>query len=62
MDHYNEEDKKITKKKKTEIEERLMKLIAERADFEAKDPGIDYVAEYRKQTGRDLETGKIIVQ
>ena len=26
------------------------------------DPGIDYAAEYKKQTGRDLETGEYVTQ
>ena len=26
------------------------------------DPGVDYAAEYKKQTGRDLETGKYVTQ
>ena len=26
------------------------------------DPGVDYSSEYRKQTGRDFETGEIVVQ
>ena len=26
------------------------------------DPGVDYAEEYRKQTGRDLETGEYITQ
>ena len=26
------------------------------------DPGVDYAAEYMKQTGRDLETGKYVTQ
>ena len=26
------------------------------------DPGVEYAAEYRKQTGRDLETGEYVTQ
>ena len=26
------------------------------------DPGVDYAAEYKKQTGRDLETGEYVTQ
>ena len=26
------------------------------------DPGVDYAAEYKKQTGRDLETGEYVAQ
>ncbi len=26
------------------------------------DPGVDYTAEYKKQTGRDLETGEYVTQ
>ena len=43
--------------------ERLRKLIAEREEVkEEEDPGIDYAAEYRKQTGKDLQTGKYVTQ
>lgn len=34
------------------------KIVAE-ADM---DPGVDYAAEYKKQTGRDLETGEYVTQ
>ncbi len=27
-----------------------------------KDPGVDYAAEFKKQTGRDLETGEYVTQ
>ena len=26
------------------------------------DPGVDYAAEYKKQTGKDLETGEYVTQ
>ena len=26
------------------------------------EPGVDYAAEYKKQTGRDLETGEYVTQ
>ena len=43
--------------------ERLRKLIAEREEAkEEEDPGIDYAAEYRKQTGKDLQTGEYVTQ
>lgn len=29
---------------------------------EDEDPGVDYAAEYKKQTGRDLETGEYVTQ
>ena len=29
---------------------------------EAEDPGVDYAAEYLKQTGRDFETGEYVTQ
>jgi hypothetical protein len=29
---------------------------------EEEDPGVDYAAEYKKQTGRDLETGEYVTQ
>ena len=35
-----------------------VKIVTE-ADI---DPGVDYAAEYKKQTGRDLETGKYVTQ
>ena len=30
--------------------------------IEDEDPGVDYEAEYKKQTGRDLETGEYVTQ
>ena len=29
---------------------------------EVEDPGIDYAAEYKKQTGKDLATGEYVTQ
>ena len=50
----------------SEEKERLLKLVAELIgqveDAEEENPGVDYAAEYRKQTGKDLETGKYVVQ
>lgn len=37
----------------------LKKKQDEKAD---EDPGVDYAAEYKKQTGRDLETGEYVTQ
>ena len=34
------------------------KIIAETDE----DPGVDYASEYKKQTGRDLETGEFVTQ
>ena len=43
--------------------ERLRKMIAEREEEKKKeDPGIDYAAEYRKQTGKDFQTGEYVTQ
>ena len=47
-----------------EEKERILKLITE-SDFQNdqdEDPGVDYAAEYKKQTGKDLETGKFVTQ
>ena len=35
-----------------------VKIIADTNE----DPGVDYAAEYKKQTGRDLETGEYVTQ
>ena len=50
-------------KKMSEEKERILKLIIDwdKAD-EQEDPGVDYAAEYKKQTGRDLETGEYVTQ
>lgn len=48
----------------SEEKERILKLIME-GDFQNnqdEDPGVDYAAEYKKQTGKDLETGKFVTQ
>ena len=46
--------------------ERLLKLIAELMgqdeDKKIDDSGVDYAVEYRKQTGKDLETGEYVIQ
>jgi hypothetical protein len=52
---------------KKEEKERLKKLIAEHRDLrkteiQDEDPGVDYAEEYKKQTGKDLATGKYITQ
>ena len=48
----------------SEEKERLLKLISEMAiqSEEDEDPGVDYASEYKKQTGRDFETGKYVTQ
>lgn len=48
----------------SEEKERILKLIIEKLpqDDPEEDPGVDYAAEYKKQTGRDLETGKYVTQ
>ena len=48
----------------SEEKERLLKLATEMGlqDEDTEDAGVDYAAEYKKQTGKDLETGKYIVQ
>ena len=48
----------------SEEKERILKLITER-DFQNdqdEDTSVDYAAEYKKQTGKDLETGKFVTQ
>ena len=48
----------------SEEKERILKIITE-MDFqneEDEDPGVDYAAEYKKQTGKDLETGEYVAQ
>ncbi len=47
-----------------EEKERILKLI-ETKEFQNQDDedtGVDYATEYKKQTGRDLETGKYVTQ
>ena len=48
----------------SEEKERILKLLIENmpADAPEEDPGVDYAAEYKKQTGKDLETGKYVTQ
>ena len=36
--------------------------ITNQQDTEQNDSGVDYAAEYRKQTGKDLETGEYVTQ
>lgn len=46
---------------KEKEKEKLLSLIAERVkEIKAKDNGVDYTIEYRKQTGKDLETGEYV--
>ena len=48
----------------SEEKERILKLITEE-QFQNEvdeDPGVDYAAEYKKQTGKDLETGEFVTQ
>ena len=46
--------------------ERILKLITEEEHWnkqdESEDPGVDYAAEYKKQTGKDLATGEFVTQ
>ena len=45
--------------------ERILKIITEMnllSEQESEDPGIDYAAEYKKQTGKDLATGEYVTQ
>ncbi len=49
----------------SEEKERILKLITDeecRIKEEVEDPGIDYAAEYKKQTGKDLATGEYVTQ
>ena len=36
--------------------------ITDQQNMEREDSGVDYAAEYRKQTGKDLETGEFVTQ
>ena len=49
-----------------EEKERIVKLITNNErwsdQLQDEEPSVDYAAEYKKQTGRDLETGKFITQ
>ena len=44
----------------------ILKLITEEERWdkqdESEDSGVDYAAEYKKQTGRDLATGEFVTQ
>ena len=50
----------------SEEKERILKLITEEERWnkqeESEDPGVDYAAEYKKQTGKDLATGEFVTQ
>ena len=48
----------------SEEKERIVKLITEEIlkNEADEDSDLDYAAEYKKQTGKDLETGKYITQ
>ena len=49
-----------------EEKERIIRLITDnerwRDQSQDEDPGVDYATEYKKQTGKDLETGKFVTQ
>lgn len=47
-----------------EEKERILKLIKEDPRWQETDEitGIDYVEEYRKQTGKDFVTGEYVIQ
>lgn len=53
--YYKERDCPMSEEK-----ERILKLI--KTDSEEKLPVIDYEEEYRKQTGKDLQTGEYVTQ
>lgn len=46
--------------------ERILSLITNDTRWseqtESEDNGVDYAAEYKKQTGKDLETGEYVTQ
>lgn len=48
----------------SEEKERILKLITEKISQNEtdEDPNVDYAVEYKKQTGKDLETGKYTTQ
>ena len=48
----------------SEEKERILKLVLAKDLYneENENSGVDYVAEYQKQTGKDLETGKYVTQ
>ena len=46
---------------KEKEKEKLIRIIAKRVkENNEKDNGVDYIEEYRKQTGKDLETGEYV--
>ena len=51
-------------KEKEEMLKALAELLSRQEKEKAapEDPGVNYAAEYKKQTGRDLETGKYVTQ
>ena len=46
------------------MKNRIIQLtsIEKQKQEQNEDPGVDYAAEYKKQTGRDLETGEYVTQ
>ena len=50
----------------SEEKERILKLITEEERWnkqeESEGPGVDYAAEYKKQTGKNLATGEFVTQ
>ena len=45
----------------SELRDEQIKMI-HHSDTTQEDSGVDYAAEYRKQTGKDLETGEYVTQ
>ena len=47
----------------SEEKERILKLIKDnQGDKQDDDANVDYAEEYKKQTGKDLETGEYVTQ
>lgn len=48
----------------SEEKERILKIIIEGIpqDKPEENYGVDYATEYKKQTGKDIETGKYVTQ
>ena len=48
----------------SEEKERILKPVVAKDLYneENENPGVDYAAEYLKQTGKDFETGKYVTQ
>ena len=48
----------------SEEKERILKLITEGEHWnkQEEDTSVDYATEYKKQTGKDLETGEYVTQ